>query len=126
MPMYIVWSISAKREESEVPPTVIIFVDSISVVQTLVTLEPVEAIDPVSVREFVPRARFPPETLNPRVAEATVMFVVPLKETPPMVLAVSKEVAVPALPLTLPVMAFVTVISVAHSLVSLAPVAPIV
>ena len=59
-----------------------------SVNHPLVTLEPVEAMEPVSVREFVPNAKLPPDTVNPPVAVATVMFVEPLKDTPPIVRAV--------------------------------------
>ena len=39
--------------------------------------------------------KLPPLTVNPPVAEATVMSAVPLKETPPMVWEVVKEAALP-------------------------------
>ncbi len=73
-------------------------VTSRSVNQPLVRREPVEPSDPVMVSEFVPRARSPPETVKPPVALATVMLAVPSNETPPIVRAVCRAVAVPALP----------------------------
>jgi hypothetical protein len=69
-----------------------------SVNHPLVTLEPEEAIDPVRVKLLAPKARFPPETVNPPVAVATVISAEPLKDTPPMFLAVWRVVAVVALP----------------------------
>jgi hypothetical protein len=42
--------------------------------------------------------KLPPDTANPPVALATVMFAVPSNDTPPIVLAVCNAVAVPALP----------------------------
>jgi hypothetical protein len=45
-----------------------------------------------------PEVNVPPDTANPPVALATVMFAVPSNDTPPIVLAVCNAVAVPALP----------------------------
>ncbi len=71
-----------------VPPTLGRFDISISTVQTFVTRDPVEAIDPVIVRLLAPMAKSPPDTVNPVVAVDTVMLALPSKETPPMVRAV--------------------------------------
>jgi hypothetical protein len=54
------------------------------------------------------------------------IFAVPSKDVPPMVLAFCKAVAVAALPVMLPVIALVTVMSVAHNLVSRFVVSPMV
>ena len=84
------------------PPTVGMFVDSRSVVHTFVTRVPVTPIEPDIVIEFVPRAKFPPDTVKPPVAVATVMFAVPSKLTPPIVRAFARAVAVAAFPVTEP------------------------
>ena len=84
-------------------PTIAL-VTSKSVNQPFNILAPVTPSEPVMVKLFAPKSRLPPETVNPPVALATVIFPVPSKETPPMVRAVSSAVAVPALPEIEPVM----------------------
>lgn len=91
-------AIAENVEDREFPHTVYILVLSTSVNHHFVTRVPVTPIDPLIVIEFVPRARFPPDTVNQPVAVATVISVVPLKDTPPISLAVCNAVAVPALP----------------------------
>ncbi len=56
-------------------------------------------VAPLAVRPAF-TASAPPEIVNPPVAVATVIFAVPSKETPPMVLAFWRAVAVPAFPET--------------------------
>ncbi len=50
------------------------------------------------IKLLAERVSPPPLTVKPPVAEATVIFPVPSKETPPMVRAFCKAVAVPAFP----------------------------
>jgi hypothetical protein len=59
-------------------------------------------IEPVIEILFVPKARLPPDTVNPPVAVATVILAVPSKDTQPIVLAFCKAVAVAALPVVEP------------------------
>lgn len=73
---------------SATPHTLGRFVISRSVVQSFVTRDPVIPIDPVIVMSPVPRARAPPDTVNPPVAVDTVIFAVPSNNTPPIVRAV--------------------------------------
>src|SRR3989338_189872 len=73
-------------------------VTSKSVNQPFVRRAPVEPSEPVIVRLLAPSAKLPPDTVNPPVADATVISAVPLKETPPIARAVSRAVAVAALP----------------------------
>ena len=89
-------AIGEKVDDNEVPPTVYMFVLSTSVNHPLVTLAPVAAREPVIVKLLAPKSKLPPDTANPPVAEATVMFPVPSKLPPPLVLAVSNAVEVAA------------------------------
>lgn len=100
VPVKVGLAIGANVELRLTPPTVYILVDSTSVNHPFVTLAPVAAIEPVRVRLLAPKAKSPPETVKPPVAVATVILAVPSNETPPIVLAVCKAVAVPALPET--------------------------
>ncbi len=46
---------------------------------------------------FAPRAKSPPETVKPPVAVATVVLALPSNETPPIVRAVLRTIAFPAI-----------------------------
>ena len=65
----------------------------------VVPVNPIDsALAEAEVIVCAPEVNVPPEIANPPVAEATVMSAVPLKDTPPIFLAVWRAVAVPALP----------------------------
>jgi len=66
-------------------------VDPVNVSCPLVPAAAPDCSEPVDVR-------FPPDIANPPVALDTVILAVPSNDTPPIVLAVWRAVAVPALP----------------------------
>jgi hypothetical protein len=70
-------------------------------------VNPVRVPTEVKDEAVTPEFRVPPD--NVPAAAVTVMSAEPLKETPLMLRAVARVVAVPALPLTEPVIVFVTV-----------------
>jgi len=76
-------------------------VASKSVNQPFVSLAPLAPKLPVIVKEFEPKAKFPPEIVNPPVAVATVISAVPSNETPPIKRGFSNAVAVKEFPETL-------------------------